>query len=373
MIPPFYRWRNFGSERWRHLCRVSWLGNRRELGFKPLSLWRGWLGWGLPGRLRAWARALPPVVIYGSPGVCPEGVPTRWLWLACWRWVSPTCPSTRTGSVTWRRHRAPTRSSSGRWRSRWWTWPTTPASCSRERGSQAVGWAGSACRGRAVGGLASSVALALPWWTGCAGTKRTPGSGTWSGTCRSSSRRRRRKGRGGSRPQPASCLSRGLTPLGTPGIRKVGSMGGRRGREGRWEGPGTLGSLGSGGSSLPEKNPRPLQWKHRIRTTGLDRWAGPGRVFLRYPSLVLIVLPTLCRPRPPQWGGGVPARCHSPHLLGAAEGDHRAPAQAAPASSWTPRVSPSPHMSRSHPIPPSTSRHRILGPSTTGSVRMRPC
>lgn len=46
--------------------------------------------------------------------------------------------------------------------------------------------------------------------------------------------------------------------------------------------------------------PMPPQWKHRIRTTGLDRWAGPGRVFLRYPSPVLIVLPALCRPRPPQ-------------------------------------------------------------------------
>lgn len=89
-------------------------------------------------------------------------------------------------------------------------------------------------------------------------------------------------------------------PLGTPGIRKVGNMGGRRGREGPWEGPGTQASLGSGGSSLPEKNPCSLQWERRVRTTGLDHWAGPGRVFLRHPSLVLIVLPTLCRPRPPQ-------------------------------------------------------------------------
>ena len=53
-----------------------------------------------------------------------------------------------------------------------------PASCSQERGSQALGGLDPPAGGGQVGGLAFGLALALPWWTGCAGTKKIPGSGT---------------------------------------------------------------------------------------------------------------------------------------------------------------------------------------------------
>lgn len=44
-----------------------------------------------------------------------------------------------------------------------------------------------------VGVLAVGLASALPWWSACAGIKKTLGSGTWSGTCRSLSRRKQRR------------------------------------------------------------------------------------------------------------------------------------------------------------------------------------
>lgn len=53
------------------------------------------------------------------------------------------------------------------------------------QGVRAGVWAGTA------GGLALGSASAPPWRPGCAGTRTTPGSGTWSGICKSLSRRRR--------------------------------------------------------------------------------------------------------------------------------------------------------------------------------------
>jgi hypothetical protein len=194
-----------------------------------------------------------------------------------------------------------------------------PASCSQERGSQALGRQVKP-GDRQAGGLACSSVLALTLVDWLCRYKEDPWLWDLEWDLQEFKQKKAKKVK---RKEPASASKLPIEGAGAPGD-PMDQEGGEHGREvgqgGPWDGPGTQKVIGRGRASLLEMS--------RI---DLPESPSPG------PDC-----PHLHRSWPPQRGGGASARCHGPCLPAAAEGHHRAPAQAAPAPPWTPWVSPVP-------------------------------
>lgn len=99
-----------------------------------------------------------------------------------------------------------------------------------------------------------------------------------------------------------------------------------------------------------------------VEAQNSNHWTGPlGRSWEGLSSPVLIVLPALCRPRPPSEEWKSSARRHSPHLLGAAEGTTELPGPSGPSTFLDTQGEPFPSHGQKPPIPPSRPETAVFG------------